>query len=213
MRAKRLLLDRGLISLKDLQTAGSRVTPGRKTISAKEFLDAFQKRPDDFYLMHKFSLEPRHLKKLYTTLVAKELLSEYEYHARSPKAPELEDPDDGRHVVAASTVVNLHEGAPTAATGPRSSHVQPHGASASMFTDFSGVKLGQQEQADPVSRAGPASHGKTAKPPMTTTSTVVEVKDLGSCPKCGAPKQEWSRDSCANCGVVFAKLSKPRPSR
>ncbi len=51
--------------------------PKKKKINAKEFVAAFREHPDDFHLMVMFSMSPGQLKKIYSALLAKGLLSEY----------------------------------------------------------------------------------------------------------------------------------------
>ena len=62
----------------------------RRSVNANEFLAAFTERPDDYYLMEKFSLKPNHLRKIYDQLIKRGLLDEYEYRSRDGKSPEVE---------------------------------------------------------------------------------------------------------------------------
>jgi len=60
-------------------------------IKAEEFLWAFRNRPDDYYLMERFSLKPKHLRKVYDQLIERGLLEEYEYNCREKKSVEVEE--------------------------------------------------------------------------------------------------------------------------
>jgi len=43
-------------------------------INAREFLEAFRELSDDYYLMTKFSLKPKHLRKIYDQLMERGLI-------------------------------------------------------------------------------------------------------------------------------------------
>ena len=62
------------------------------TVPAKDFLASFRNRPDDIHLMDRFRLTAKDLRMIYERLIQAGLLSEYEYHCRDRKAPELEEP-------------------------------------------------------------------------------------------------------------------------
>ncbi len=51
-----------------------------KLIRAKDFLDCFRQKPNDLYLMQKFSLSPKKLAKAYQALIERGWLTELEYH-------------------------------------------------------------------------------------------------------------------------------------
>ena len=80
--------------------------PKKKKINAKEFVAAFREHPDDFHLMVLFAMTPGQLKKIYSALLAKGLLSEYEYNCRERKL--LDDEKEWRSP-SASEVANLIE--------------------------------------------------------------------------------------------------------
>jgi len=83
------------------------VTPKKKVISAEDFLASFREIPDDFRLMEKYGISPKQLKQVYSDLIEKELLSEFEYNQRERKAPELEEYAPPQ--LSASTAVTLVE--------------------------------------------------------------------------------------------------------
>jgi hypothetical protein len=56
------------------------VSSAGKLIRAKDFLDCFRQKPNDLYLMHKFSLSRKQLAKAYQALIEKGWLTELEYH-------------------------------------------------------------------------------------------------------------------------------------
>jgi len=60
-------------------------------VNAREFLEAFRERSDDYYLMDKFSLKPKHLRKIYDQLMERGLLAEHEYDHRKKKSLEVEE--------------------------------------------------------------------------------------------------------------------------
>ncbi len=78
-----------------------------KTVKAKEFVSLFRKKPDDVYLMEWYSITVKQLAKIYSALIEKGLMSEYEYHQRERKAPELEDTE--LPPMAASVTVRVIE--------------------------------------------------------------------------------------------------------
>jgi hypothetical protein len=47
------------------------VSSPKKTINAKEFLACFREKLDDFYLLEKFGIKPKHLKRIYSALIEK----------------------------------------------------------------------------------------------------------------------------------------------
>ena len=81
--------------------------PKQRTIKAKEFVAAFREHPDDFHLMVMFSLTKQQLKTIYSALLAKGLLSEYEYNCRERKL--LESDEEEWRSPSASEVANLIE--------------------------------------------------------------------------------------------------------
>jgi hypothetical protein len=81
--------------------------PKKRTIKAKEFVAAFREHPDDFHLLVMFSLTQQELKTIYSALLAKGLLSEYEYNCRERKL--LESDEEEWRSPSASEVANLIE--------------------------------------------------------------------------------------------------------
>lgn len=81
--------------------------PKKRTVNAKEFVAAFREHPDDFHLLVMFSLTKQQLKTIYSALLAKGLLSEYEYNCRERKL--LESDEEEWRSPSASEVANLIE--------------------------------------------------------------------------------------------------------
>ena len=81
--------------------------PKKRAIKAKEFVAAFREHPDDFHLMVMFSITKEQLKAIYSALLAKGLLSEYEYNCRERKL--LEPDEKALRSPSASEVANLIE--------------------------------------------------------------------------------------------------------
>lgn len=191
---KKKLLENKLITAEDLSPNRKQTLPPYRKIDAKDFIRDFLEHSDDYFLMQRYSLQPKHLRKVYDQLIKKDLLSEYELHSRDRKAPELEE-EPTKPVEAASTVVSFVEGAPTRIVGanPQSDWGPPR----SMFTDYSGVKLGNAED---FSSQPEMSHPTKVQAP----STVVDVRTCEYCPNCRAPK-EPRESSCLKCGIIFEK--------
>lgn len=93
----------------------------RRSVNAKAFLAAFRERPNDYYLMEKYSLKPKHLRKIYDQLMERGLLVEYEYNSRDVKSPKVEqagaNPFKTRGKSAASpSEAQLHQSPASAGT-------------------------------------------------------------------------------------------------
>ncbi len=154
--------------------------PKKKSVNAKEFLAAFREKSDDVHLMQKFSLKPKQLGTIYSALLHKGLLSEYEYNYREKKIPELDE--EASSMLAASAVANLVE--------------NPSQALAELT-------LSSGQQLDPtVTKA--LEEWKLRK--LGNKSSKVVEPETEVCPKCLNPKDPSSPQSCLYCGVVFAKI-------
>ncbi len=196
---KKELLLRRLVTPQEIEAQSGAPVQARKKINAGRFLADFRERPDDLYLMEKYGLKLRQLKKVYDSLIAKHLLSEYEYEYRDTKAPgldrEIEAPP------AASTVVSVVESAEFRQMSAQRA-VRSGDLPEAFFRDYSGVKIGQSTGPPPGIHRQASAVADNRK---TGFSTVVEIVDFECCPKCGVPKHVDSKDSCLSCGIVFAK--------
>ncbi len=159
--------------------------PDKKIIKAREFLAAFRKRPDDFHLMEKFAIKPKRLKKVYSELIARGWLSEYEYSHREKKAPDLEDRN--RPPLPESMAAGLIEDPSETMT----EHVLKSGYF--METDFTKALLKAVEDKKRQINGGYRPEIDAEKTPEL-------------CPRCGKPKHTSSPNECIYCGVVFAKV-------
>ncbi|MEW6348009.1 MAG: hypothetical protein AB1646_03035 [Thermodesulfobacteriota bacterium] len=194
-RIKRTLVANRLLTEEEVSNQGGPAAPTGKRVQANQFVADFRKFPDDFFLMKKYSLNPRQLQKVYDSLLDKNLISEFEFHCRVGQAPELEEPGTSRVPPAASTVVSLIEKNVDEITD-RFTREDDDGLPQSFYKDHSGITLGRATRKDKTSEPGPR--------PLIQLSTVVEVL-TEACPKCGKPKDCKSPQSCPHCGVVYAK--------
>lgn len=199
VQLKKELLLRRLVTPREIEAQGGAPVQARKKINAGRFLADFRERPDDLYLMEKYGLKPRQLKKVYDSLIAKHMLSEYEYEYRDRKAPELDQEIEAPP--AASTVVSVVESAEfrqmSAQRAFRSGDLPE-----AFFRDYSGIKIGSNTGPPPGihRQASTVVEGR-----KSGFSTVVDIVDFECCPNCGVPKHVDSKDSCLSCGIVFAK--------
>ncbi len=163
----------------------------KKSVSARQFLMTFRERPDDIYLMNKYSLNPKQLKKVYKALIEKGWLEEYEYHTRDRKTPELEEP-----------TVNF---------GDTSTNVTVEGS----FTDEtlklyrSQSRLNSEEldgQGKALGMLPPNYRPEQESSCSSSTNGRVNLTQNDDiCPNCGREKHPSSPDSCVLCGIVFSK--------
>ncbi|MGO9118759.1 MAG: hypothetical protein ACLQPD_14270 [Desulfomonilaceae bacterium] len=161
--------------------------PRKKKINAKEFVAAFREHPDDFHLMVMFSMTPGQLKKIYSALLAKGLLSEYEYNCREKKL--VDSDEDKWKSPAASELASLIENPSEVRAELLYSGREKDSNVAKALEE---LKL-KKEFDKKLSRAG------------------AQTAEL--CPKCNHPKDTSSPDSCVHCGVVFEKLEPSKKSR
>ncbi|MGO9567835.1 MAG: hypothetical protein ACLP5H_09870 [Desulfomonilaceae bacterium] len=154
----------------------------QKTINAKEFLACFRAKPDDFYLLEKFGIRPNHLKRIYSALIEKGLLSEYEYNRRERKLPKLDD--HKRPQLPASMAISIIE-EPSEAL---SEHV---------------LNLGYSLDPDLAKALSDAIKSKELRKskPLKADEEAPKL-----CPKCHKPKHPSAPDECIYCGVVFGKI-------
>jgi len=160
--------------------------PKKKKINAKEFVAAFREHPDDFHLMVMFSMTPGQLKKIYSALLAKGLLSEYEYNCREKKL--VDSNEDKWKSPAASELASLIENPSEVRADILYSGREKDSNVAKALEE---LKLKKQFDKKP-SRPG------------------AQISEM--CPKCNQPKDPSSPDSCVHCGVVFDKIGPPKKS-
>ncbi len=204
---KRQVLARKLVRAEDLapKSRGPNSPCPGKRLDVNQFLNDFRHRPDDRFLMIKYSLGPKQLERVYRTLIDKRLLSEYECECRDVKAQELH-PEISACEAASDMVEMLERETPPAPRKVPSE--KDRGLPEGFFTDFSGVKI---QRTAPDLIAGPVDGDETPvrsspQVPPNPPTTVVEVVTCELCPRCSAPKSPDSVDACLHCGIVFAKV-------
>jgi hypothetical protein len=204
---KNQLLAKNLVTPEDL-LATSKAPPScgsPNSIDVKEFLKDFRLRPDDLFLMAKYSLAPRQLDSVYRTLINKQLLTEYEYEWREVKVAQLSQ--EPSPCEAASTMVATIERENLSGAGI-APPADEHGLPQTFFQDFSGTKI-QRQPADLDACSDPENGRSVRSSPRKHTkplTTVVEIVTKEFCPRCKAPKSRDTSDSCLRCGVVFSKV-------
>ncbi len=166
------------------EQAGQGSPATKKRINAKEFVAAFREHPDDFHLMVMFSMTPGQLKKIYSALLAKGLLSEYEYNCREKKLVDSEQ--DKWKSPAASELASLIE--------------NPSEVRADLLYS------GREKDSNVAKALEELKRKKEADKKLSGSGT----NTFELCPKCNQPKDASSPDSCVHCGVVFDKLDPPK---
>lgn len=154
--------------------------PKKRSVKASEFLEAFRKGSGDVLLMEKFSLKPKQLESVYSTLLKNGLISEYEYKCRENKHP---DRNDGSGVVLTPSAV------------------------AKLFQSLSQViaelTVGSGGKLDPAILE---ALEELSLRELGKKSSQIDEPTVELCPKCHKAKDSSSPDSCLYCGVVFAKI-------
>lgn len=187
-KVKRVLLEKGLVSSQELDYLTHAEAPSGKSLSPKEFLESFRRRPDDLHLMERYVLKANDLKRIYEKLIQAGLLSEYEYHSRERKAPELEEP--ANTISEDSTEVTL------------------------MTNDF-GAECAIRERGRDTTPRKTYPNDSLASATSSTSSRILRSKGTapgvkeGStprlCPRCCRPRHPSSSETCIYCGVIFSK--------
>jgi hypothetical protein len=193
-KVKEMLVEKGLVTREELDYLKPADASAQINLQAKDFLASFRTRPDDFHLMERFQLTAKDLRMIYERLIQAGLLSEYEYHCRDKKAPELEEPFT--NLSEASTEVTLIR---------------------SVFDGGWGVYRAEEEATPRPSlpREIRAYKSSSTRPPdrlsrplANRRSEVNEESTLAVCPNCGCPAEASSPDACVCCGIVFSKLKR-----
>ncbi len=187
------LQEKGWITRGDLGHLNLAEGSEQSTVPAKEFLVSFRSRPDDFHLMDTFRLTPKALRKMYEKLIQAGLLSEYEYHCRDRKAPELEE-HFVNNVSEASTEVTLLK--------------SDGGWGVWGDDETTGRAVLCTNDIHVDNPRGSVLPGRRSG--VSTTSVGTEPKETTPeiCPRCGCPSHPSSPDACPRCGVVFSKLER-----
>jgi len=200
---KKELLERKLVTLADLRVQCSN-GKARKKLNVERFLYDFRRNPDDVYLMEKYSLSASQLKRVYVSMMEKNLLSEYEYSSRAVQVPEVEQARTTPH--APSAAVSLVEDRVDEPCFWDFKHErQQTELPGDFFRDHSGVKIGQYAANTPDFECYHRQRKRAPERTLAPKSTVVELVVADYCPNCGLAKNSLSPDACLGCGIVFAK--------
>jgi len=191
LKVRSLLVERGYVTPEAYDYLNLPEAPFRQTVAAKEFLASFRDRPDDMHLMEKYTLTTKDLQGIYDTLILAGLLSEYEYHARDRKAPDLEEiadtgSEDSTEVTLLNSSLELKCAVPE-----RGHDVEPR-------KSF--------PRASVASRGVSAEHQHSGSKFDSPTAAGTCQQNLSKpCPKCGQASHPSTPDVCIYCGVVFSK--------
>jgi hypothetical protein len=200
LKVKEMLVEKGWVTREELDYLNPADASVQINVSAKDFLASFRTRPDDLHLMERFRLTAKDLQMIYERLIQAGLLSEYEYHCRDRKAPELEDPFT--NLSEASTEVtlikNVFDGGGRVYRAEEEATPRP-----SYPSEIRAYKSSSTKPQDRPSR-----------PLANSRSDVNEESTLAICPNCGCPAEASSPNACACCGIVFSKLKRvPKSER
>ncbi len=198
---KKELLGRGLITPDDIRPSRKLPTPNRKTLKAKEFVNDFRDRPDDEYLMKKYGLSASELRTVYKKLIEKRWISEYEFYMREGIVPEVDEPT--------TSVSTYSQGAglsqPTTSMASVVTQSRESGLPADFFKDHSGIRIGSSTKAVDLN---PEETTVRVVRAVRDELTVVQLVTTELCPNCARPKGDPSEESCAFCGIVYAKVKR-----
>jgi hypothetical protein len=193
VRIKKALLERELITQEQLDKQGGKSQSKLNTINIKEFLKDFTEKSDDIFLMEKYDLSAGKLKQVYDKLIGKGLITEYEYHTRQNKTPELEDAEASP--MAASTMIDLME---NPATISRASSWRLSSAEIDLPDSF--------YKDHSIGGKGPQAKSGSGKS-EDDTSTIIDLVGKEPCPNCGHPQDpHFSANTCPKCGVLYSKF-------
>lgn len=163
-----------------------------KLIRAKDFLACFRQKPDDLYLMQKFSLSPKQLAKAYHALIEKGLLTEFEYHYLRGLPPVV---SEGR------------------ISGPKPGELAAQNRTCeTRGIEPQGYEIGEPRNYSqkPVSGIESLSFQRTSEPKSRNRMLERSGKELlhrpDVCPKCRRATDPRSPHTCMNCGVIFSKF-------
>jgi hypothetical protein len=202
VRIKKALLERNLITQEQLdKQSGGAEQPKVNAINIKEFVKDFTEQSDDNYLMEKYGLTAAKLKQVYDRLIGKGLITEYEYHTRQGKTPELAEAEASP--MAASTMIDLMENPPTVS---RASSWRLSSAEIDLPDSFyKDHSIGKEP-----STGAP----KDSPKPPDDSSTIIDLVGKEPCPKCGHPKDpHFSANTCPKCGLLFSKFKQQELKR
>ncbi len=201
---KKELLGRGLITPDDISPSRKLPTPNRRTLKATEFVNDFRERPDDEYLMKKYGLSALELRTVYKKLIEKRWISEYEFYMREGILPEVDEP--GANLSTYSQGAGSSQTATTVVSPTTRS--KDSGLPEDFFRDHSGIRIGTSTAVEDLNREETAEPTVRAIRAVRDQLTVVQLVTTELCPNCARPKGDPSEESCAFCGIVYAKVKR-----
>ncbi len=189
-KVKSELLKLGLPASHVPESANGCPVSEKISISAKDFMKAFRETPDDFALMQRYSLSSELLRSVYEQLLAKGVLSEYEFYHRDRKCAELHQMELPE--IEDSTAIDL--------TQELSGALKDYHKFEDVPLRSLAAKRASWVEDGPFPSAG--SHTDARGPRGRHAS--------GPCPKCGKSRSIEHADSCPFCGIVFDKIKADR---
>jgi hypothetical protein len=201
---KKELLGRGLIAPEDIKPSRKAPVSDRKALKAKAFVHDFRERPDDEYLMEKYGLTTAELRTVYRKLIEKRWISEYEFYMREGIVPEIGEPTTSLSTYSDEAGLTRTT---NAAASPMSQS-RDSGLPQDFFRDHSGIRIGTTTRAEELYHEEATGTARYALRSVRDTPTVVQLVTTELCPNCSRPKDDPSAESCAFCGIVFAKLKR-----
>lgn len=194
LKVKNLLVKRSYVAREEFDYLNLPDGPFQQSLSAKGFLASFRDRPDDLYLMERYELTAKELQGIYDTLILAGLMSEYEYHSRETKAPELEEPADTGHADSTEVTLLRDDLEPRCVIPERGHDIAPR-------KSFPNDSVASRAVSQGLQNVRPKFDSHAAL-------SVGEEPGFGHCPKCGHPLHPASSDACVHCGVVFSKAKR-----
>jgi hypothetical protein len=194
LKVRSILVKRSYVTQEEFDYLNLPDGPVQQSLSAKGFLASFRDRPDDLYLMERYKLTVKELQGIYDTLILAGLLSEYEYHSRIKKAPELEeaactDCEDSTEVTLVRDDLE-----PRCVIPQRGGDIAPR----------------KSFPHDSVTDRAALQGLQNTRPKFDSHAALSAGEEPGSrhCPKCGILAHPSSPDACIRCGVVFSKAKR-----
>jgi hypothetical protein len=196
LKVRKLLVERQLAAPEEFDYLNLSEAASGHSVSAKEFLASFRSKPNDLHLMKRYNLTVKELQVIYDTLMLAGVLSEYEYHTRDVKAPELDEPTGLGGEASTEVTLLRNELEPRCVIPLRGGDIEPR---KSFPKDSVPNKA--------ISARGQTVRAQNQSQPGSDPEDALIPKH---CPKCGLQSHPSSPDACIYCGVVFTK-AKPDP--
>lgn len=201
---KKELLGRGLITPDDVRPSRTLIKPSKKQLKAREFVKDFRDRPDDTFLMQKYGLTPAELRTVYQKLIEKRWISEYEFYMREGIVPEVGEPLENQSMFSDAAVMLQTSTTAIPTTLPS----RDSGLPEDFYRDHSGIKIGTGTKAVDLVPDDEEATDVRAIRNLRDDMTVVQLMTTELCPNCSRPKGDPTEESCAFCGIVYAKMQR-----